>query len=256
MKVLLLQIRRDVMKEHERKCVVAKSGLSEQEIVAFDIFERLITADDLNGYDALVVGGSGGYCVSEREIPAEIDAMEGVIREARQRRMPVLGICFGHHLIAEALGGEVRQDRDRQEVGTFEVAQTAEAKVDPIFSHLPASFLAQEGHKDHVTKLPPGAVHLLSTPTSPLQAFTFPGEPIYSMQLHPELSKADVFERLDFYRSLYLKSQMVEGTTDVGAGSTEFDTIMSATMDTPEAEKILHLFFEEVVDNGKRYPHA
>ena len=262
MKILLVQIRKDAMKQHEYQCVLEKTGLDASELVSFDIFDRLVTHADLDGCDALIVGGSGGYCVSEREIVSQIEAMEEVIREARRRGMPILGLCFGHHLIAEALGGEVKQDRERQEVGTFMVERLPASDVDPVFSHLPYSFAAQEGHKDHVTTLPPSAIHLAQTSNSPFQAFTFPGEPIYSMQLHPELAKPDVFTRLEFYRDLYLKSLMDASTTDAGvtaegvaaSGQNEFEQIMAKTFDTPEAEKILQLFVNEVVRAGKRYP--
>ncbi len=257
MKILLVQIRKDVMKAHEEDCVREKMGLTRDELMSFDIFERLIQPADLDGFDALIVGGSGGYCVSERTISNEINAIEETMREARARKMPILGICFGHHLAAEAFGGEVKQDRDRQEVGTYEVERLSASDVDPIFSHLPRTFLAQEGHKDHVTRLPPGAVHLAKTAMSPLQAFTFPGEPIYSMQLHPELAKADVFVRLEHYRDLYLKSLLDTATTDAGvSGKNEFDEVMDRTFDTPEAEKILKLFLEEILIGGKRYPQV
>ena len=262
MKILFVQIRKDAMKEHEYACVLEKTGLTHDELVSFDIFERLITPADLDGFDALIVGGSGGYCVSERVIVSEIEAIEEVIREARRRMMPILGLCFGHHLIAEALGGEVKQDRERQEVGTFEFERLPSSDQDPIFSQLPNTFFVQEGHKDHVSRLPFGAVHLGQTPLSPLQAFTFPGEAIYSMQLHPELAKKDVFTRLGFYRDLYLKSLIDGKTIDAGvtaegvsaSGQTEFDEIMNRTFDTPEAEQILRLFLNEVVIQKKRYP--
>lgn len=262
MKILLIQIRQDAMKQHEEDCVREKMGLTKDELISFDVFERLITPADLDGIDAIIIGGSGGYCVSERVIAPQIEAIEEIIRQARTRGIPMLGLCFGHHLVAEALGGEVRQDRQHQEVGTFEFERLPPSDLDPIFSQLPNTFFAQEGHKDHVTRLPAGAVHLGRTLLSPLQAFTFAGEPIYSMQLHPELAKKDVFTRLGFYRDLYLKSLMDATQKDAevtaegmaASGQTEFDEIMGRTFDTPEAEKILKLFLDEIVLQKKRYP--
>ncbi len=255
MKILLIQIRKDVMKEHEYQCVLEKTGLKSDELVAFDIFERLVTPGDLEGCDALIIGGSGGYCVSQREIPEEIDAIIAVANAARHRGMPILGICFGHQLLAPAFGGETKMDRERQELGTYEITQLPAAKVDPIFSHLPETFLAQEGHKDHVTTLPPGAVHLATSVLSPNQAFTFPGEGVYGFQMHPELAKKDILTRLEHYRELYLKSMMNDATMDAGGGGqTEFDEVMARTFETPEAEKILKLFVDKIVRGGERYP--
>lgn len=239
--VLLVQIRKDAMKEHEYECIREKMGLEVQELHSFDIFERLIVPADLEGYDALVLGGSGAYCVSEKEIPQEISSIEAVVVAARGRGMPILGICFGHHLLAEAFGGEVKQDRERQEVGTFLVTRVG-GEEDPLFRTLPATFLAQEGHKDHVTILPPGAILLASTPKSPNQAFTFPGEMIYSVQFHPELGKEDVLSRVTYYRDLYL-AEKKQGATDAGSSqNTSFDAIVRNTQETPDASLLLRRF--------------
>lgn len=255
MKILLIQIRKDVIKEHEYRCLLEKSGLLPNELVSFDIFEKLITPADLDGYDALMIGGSGGYCVSERTIPTELDAISHVICTARERKMPILGLCFGHQLLAEALGGIVKMDRNRQELGTCKITRLPASDIDPIFSQLPQMFLAQEGHKDHVISLPPGAVHLAAGELSPLQAFTFTGEGIYGLQFHPELSRNDVLTRLEHYKELYLKSMATEETTDAGAdGKTEFDEVIARTFETPEAEQILKLFIEKIVRGRERYP--
>lgn len=260
-RVLFVQIREDAMKEHEFQCVREKISLTSDDLVSFDIFSRLLTLSDLDGFEALIIGGSGGYCLSERKIEPQCHSIKEAVREARRRRLPILGICFGHHLITEALGGAVTQDRERQEVGTFEIKQKSAARLDPIFSLLPERFFAQEGHKDHVVALPPGAVLLASTDGSPYQIFTFPGEPIYSIQLHPELNRQDVAERLEFYRGLYLKS-LIRSRTEAGVqvegvsanGQDEFDQIMRCTFETPEAERILKLFMSEIILAGKFYP--
>lgn len=254
LKVLLVQIRKDAMKEHEYGCVLEKLGISSEELVAWDIFEKLLEPQDLEGYDAVIFGGSGAYCVSEKEIPEEIASLERCIVVARAQKIPMLGICFGHHLIAEALGGVVVQDKDRQEVGSFALARMSAAAHDPIFSRLPATFLVQEGHKDHVVALPPGAVHLALTPQSRFQAFTFPGEPLYSVQFHPELDRKDVLSRVDYYRHLYTTSSD-SIATDAGSGrGSSLEEIVARTEETPEAAGFLRLFLNEIVRGGKRYP--
>lgn len=253
-KVLLVQVRKDAMKEHEYRCVLEKLGIPSKDLVAWDIFEKFLEPHDLEEYDAVIFGGSGAYCVSEKEIPEEIACLERCIVAARERKIPMLGICFGHHLIAEALGGTVVQDRDRQEVGTFALGRMSAAAHDPLFSLLPATFLAQEGHKDHVVVLPPGAVHLALTPQSRFQAFTFPGEPIYGVQFHPELDREDVFSRVEYYRSLYVASSFDDGTTDAGAGGrSSFEEIIQRTEETPDMASFLRLFLDEIVLGKKTY---
>jgi GMP synthase (glutamine-hydrolysing) len=241
LRVLLVQIRKDAMKEHEYECIREKMGLEPQELHSFDIFERLIKPADLEGYDALVLGGSGAYCVSEKEVPREIASIEMVVVVARERGMPILGICFGHHLLAEAFGGRVEQDCERQEVGTFLVTRVG-GEDDPLFCASPAAFLVQEGHKDHVTVLPPGAMLLASTHKSPNQVFTFPGEMIYGVQFHPELEKKDVLSRLTYYHDLYLSKKKQDATDAGSSQDTPFDAIVRNTQETPEASLLLRRF--------------
>lgn len=243
-RVLLIQIRDDAMREHEYFAVQEKIG-DIVSVVPFDIFSRLLVEEDFVSVDAIVVGGSGKYCVSEHEIQKEIENLEWFLREARARGIPMFAICFGHHLLAEALGGTVAQDRARQETGVCDVTVTDAGATDALFSSAPRVFGAQEGHKDHVTMLPPGAVLLASSALSPIQAFTFSGTLIYSVQFHPELSAHDVQTRLDFYASHYTRN----GTSD--AGHADSAVTPTRVEDTPEATSIFVAWAEAVANRSK-----
>ena len=216
MRILLVQVRQDAMAEHEYHAILGKTQIPAEQLAAWNIFASLVPPASLDEFDGMIVGGSGAYCVSEWTIPKELEAIENAIREMRSLQKPILGICFGHQLLAHALGGVVEMDRTRQETGTYEISCADAAASDEIFSRLPQSFLAQEGHKDHVTMLPPGAIRLASTPSSPNQAFVMPGERIYGVQFHPELAKADVATRLDYYRKEYARHHAAD-TSDAGA---------------------------------------
>ena len=232
------------MAEHEYRAILEKMQIPAEQLVPWNIFESLTPPAAIRTFDALIIGGSGAYCVSEWTIPKELEAIEGAIYEARSLALPILGICFGHQLLAHALGGVVEMDRARQETGTYEISCTDAAMNDEIFSHLPKTFLAQEGHKDHVTALPPGAIRLASTPSSANQAFVMPGERMYGVQFHPELSKADVATRLEYYRREYAQHHGAD-TSDAGAtgkGRDDFADILERTKETPEAEEVLKRF--------------
>jgi GMP synthase (glutamine-hydrolysing) len=249
MKILLVQIRQDAMREHEYEAIREKMALEQPALVSWNIFASLVPPEPLAEFDAMIIGGSGGYCVSEWTIPQELEAIERAIHEMRALKKPILGICFGHQLLAHALGGRVEMDRERQETGTFEIACTGAAAADPLFAAVPKTFLAQEGHKDHVTQLPPGAVLLATTPTSTNQAFVMPGERMYGVQFHPELSKADVGTRLAYYREEYARQHVMSEVSDAGAdGRTDdFADILSRTQETPDAERLLKRFLERIV---------
>jgi GMP synthase (glutamine-hydrolysing) len=101
-------------------------------------------------------------------------------------RTPVLGVCFGHQLLAAALGGHVERHPAGPEAGTTEIVLTPEGRADPLFEGLPARLRVQQSHEDHVPAAPPGAVVLAANAHAPVQAFAR-GPRIRAVQFHPEL---------------------------------------------------------------------
>ena len=130
--------------------------------------------------DAIVITGSAAN-VPTRE--AWILKTEAWLREVVAEGTPVFGICFGHQLLAQALGGEVQKNPRGREIGTIAVDRHTE---DPIFDGLPASFTANVTHIDTVVRLPPGAVGLARSPLEDYHAIRFT-ETCYGVQFHPEI---------------------------------------------------------------------
>ncbi|CAN7380515.1 glutamine amidotransferase [Variovorax sp. LjRoot84] len=98
---------------------------------------------------------------------------------------PVLGICFGHQLLAHALGGEAGNHPGGLEIGTVEIALADAAKDDPLLQGLPARFDAQEVHWQRALRLPEGAVLLAGNAFEPHQAFRVRLR-AWGVQFHPE----------------------------------------------------------------------
>jgi GMP synthase (glutamine-hydrolysing) len=134
--------------------------------------------------DAFVITGSASS-VTERA-PWILRA-EQLVRAIVGARRPLLGICFGHQIIARALGGEVVRNPRGREIGTMPLQRVAD---DPIFAGLPRAFDVHGTHADVVARLPPGAEVLATTPRDPVAAFRV-GDRARGVQFHPEFD-ADV----------------------------------------------------------------
>jgi len=128
---------------------------------------------------AFVITGSSSS-VTERA-PWMLRA-EQLVRVAVAARVPVLGLCFGHQLIATALGGEVVKNPKCREIGTVRLDRVAD---DPIFARLPRSFPVNATHVDAVVRLPPGAEVIATTAKDAASAFRV-GPRVHGVQFHPE----------------------------------------------------------------------
>ncbi len=98
----------------------------------------------------------------------------------------VLGVCFGHQLLAVALGGEVQSNPRGWELGSAFVELTERGAADAIFSGFEARFAVYETHQERVISLPPSA-ETLATNGMGLQAFRV-GTRAFGVQFHPEFN--------------------------------------------------------------------
>ncbi len=144
---------------------------------------------------AAVITGSGAM-VTERA-PWMRDT-EAWIRELAARETPLLGICFGHQLLAQALGGSVDDNPNGIEVGTVLTRLTPDARNDPLFAGWPAEAQVQASHQQSVLRLPPGAVLLSSSEQDPHHAFRL-GDQTWGVQFHPEFDARIVAAYEDHY---------------------------------------------------------
>lgn len=112
------------------------------------------------------------------------------IRRAMDAELPMFGVCFGHQLMAHALGGRVDYLPGGREIGTQAIELLAAAEGDPLASALPKSFRAHTTHEQSVLEAPPGAVVLARSERDPHHWLRY-GPHAVSTQFHPEFS-ADV----------------------------------------------------------------
>jgi GMP synthase (glutamine-hydrolysing) len=113
--------------------------------------------------------------------------VEDYLRVLVGERVPTFGICFGHQLLAQALGGSVTKNARGREIGTvdFDVLGT-----DPLLDGIARPLRANATHVDTVDRLPEGATVLARTLLEPHAAVRF-SEAAWGVQFHPEMD-ADV----------------------------------------------------------------
>jgi GMP synthase (glutamine-hydrolysing) len=143
------------------------------EIVAHDEpVERLLARRPVG----LVLSG-GPKSVHEQGAPS----VDPALFEAG---VPVLGICYGQQLMAQALGGEVARTGDAEFGST-----RFDADVDSVlFRDAPTEQTVWMSHRDTVVRAPDGFRVVGSTPGTPVAAFEAPDRRLFGVQYHPEVS--------------------------------------------------------------------
>lgn len=174
----------------------------------------------------VVITGSAAM-VSERAGWSENTATW--LRAAVGQGVPVLGVCYGHQLLAHALGGRVGPNPRGRQIGTVQAQLTRLGRDDRLLGRLPASFAAQTSHVEAVLELPAGAQRLACSPRDDNFAARF-SENAWGVQFHPEFSAA-VMQQYILHRAEALRSE----------GFKPAELLQQVT-DTPQARSVLPTF--------------
>lgn len=154
--------------------------------------EPLPAQADCDGY---VITGSKHSAYEDLPwIPPLIEFLKKAIQAQRK----IVGICFGHQLIAHYFGGETRPAEAGWAVG---VQQTRMLKKAPWMSPARESVGLLSSHKDQVSRLPPGAELIASTPFCPISGYVI-GDEVLALQGHPEFVKDYSASLMDMRREL------------------------------------------------------
>jgi len=171
-----------------------------------------------------VITGSPAM-VSEREPWSERTA--AWLAEAVAAGTRILGICYGHQLLAHALGGRVGPNPRGRQIGT--IALDLDAPGDALLGELPGQLVVQVTHVEVVLEFPPGAVPLGRNPMDPNAVFRV-GDRAWGMQFHPEFD-ADVIRS-------YIRGRrpLIEGEGG------DPDALLAECRDSPHGAAILARF--------------
>jgi GMP synthase (glutamine-hydrolysing) len=177
---------------------------------------------------ALILTGSS--CSVAERAPWMLRAEEE-LRRLIGRGTPVLGVCFGHQLLGQALGGDVGKNPRGREISTVRIERLAD---DPLFEGVGRSFDANACHTDTVARLPAEAEVLARSDGDPHQCLRFAPR-AYGVQFHPELDGA-------------IMRDFVEARRDpIALEGLDPEALWTRARDTPEAVRVLRNFLRHVV---------
>jgi GMP synthase-like glutamine amidotransferase len=143
---------------------------------AFDVVRHQLpnSPSDFDGY---MITGSPA---SVNDPDPWLGGLEDFVRASVAAGMPLFGACYGHQVIATALGGKVERSPDGWRLGLYEGPGSL------AFQDNGEAIRLYACHIEQVTKLPPGAVVIGGTPDCPIGAYQI-GNTVYCNQYHPEM---------------------------------------------------------------------
>jgi len=192
-------------------------------VVAVHLGEALPEPGDCGR--AIVTGSAA--MVSDREPWSETTA--AWLHRAVTAGVPVLGICYGHQLLAHALGGTVGDNPRGLEVGTVAVERLAAGGNDLFGATMPTLFSANMSHRQSVLELPPGAIPLARSAREPCAAFAVAPR-AWGVQFHPEFDGVVTRHYVDRFRD------------GLSAQGDDPERLAAACRDTPESHALLQRF--------------
>jgi GMP synthase (glutamine-hydrolysing) len=212
-------------------------GLDRNRVTVIAVFEGEALPDP-NQFAGVVVTGSSSM-VSHRESWSESTAEW--LRGAVQCAKPVLGICYGHQLLAHALGGHVGPNPRGRQIGTIRVRLAEKAANDALLAGFGDSLHAHTTHSEAVLELPDSAVRLGSNDGDPNTAFSC-GAAAWGVQFHPE------------FDSYVMRRYIEERRKLLTAEKIDADIQLAAVKECPEGTTLLRRFAELLSERAGLLP--
>ena len=175
---------------------------------------------------------TGSHSMVSEELAWSVK-IEKYIKKIASKNIPLLGICYGHQLIAKALGGKSDFNKKGKEIGRVKIRCSTSALNDPLFQGLPELFHAFETHYQSAVKLPQKAVVLASNAKDTHQAVRFK-KYIWGVQFHPEFN-AEIMKE-------YIKNQ-ADSLNKIGLN---MDKLLKNAESSHRSNKILRNFMSIV----------
>ena len=232
---LLIQFRHEPTLRHkEWQAVKRITKLKKSQLIAYDtIAYGPPNNKTLDDYHAIIIGGASDFCVSQTHNSSPITECISLTRDIIDNGKPLLGICFGFHIIIKALGGSISYEPDRPEIGGVQIELHPQSKLDPLFKAIKTSIPAISAHQDMVYQLPPECV-LLADNSRCLQAIRVKNKPIWGLQFHAEAIP-------HFFKAQFISYQSIK-SNDKSA----LKALLKSIIKTREANDLVRRFAAHV----------
>jgi GMP synthase (glutamine-hydrolysing) len=199
--------------------ILSGMGTSSDQTFVVDVRDgsSLPVYDELSG---VVITGSHSMVTDHDDWSERTAAW---LAGAVERQMPILRICYGHQLLAYALGGKIGDNPNGHEYGTVEVWLNENAQGDKLLGGLPNPIQVHVSHTQSVVELPAQAKLLASSNMDQHQAFVV-GECAWGVQFHPEFDAEVVRVYIHHSQSVLLAEKqhperLIEQSKDTPYGS-------------------------------------
>jgi GMP synthase (glutamine-hydrolysing) len=207
-------------------------GLSDQAVSVINVAdgEALPSVERLSG---VIITGSHAMVTDQ---VTWIQALASWIPQVLEDNVPLLGICFGHQLLAQAMGGRSDYNPKGREIGTVAITLTPEGKQDRLLGSLPEVFNAHTTHAQTVIKLPDNALRLAENLFEANHAFRL-GDSAWGLQFHPEFSEA------------VMRAYVSEQTVSLLGEGHDVEALQATICNTDAANALLKRFFTIVQES-------
>ncbi len=172
--------------------IIASLGIPAGDAVTAPVYITK-TIPPLRDVSAVIITGSHAMVTGREDWSVNLAWW---LRSVCPESMPILGLCYGHQIIADAWGGTVGYHPGGREVGTVDIELCDEGRRDPLLGCLPARFPGHVFHAQTVTALPPAARLLAGNAFEPHHAFVI-RDNVWGVQFHPEFTAAIMREYVD-----------------------------------------------------------
>ncbi|MFT5442439.1 MAG: GMP synthase (glutamine-hydrolyzing) [Myxococcota bacterium] len=204
-------------------------GFDASEFEVASVYEGDSLPDPASVSGVVITGSSA--LVTEREDWSERSARW--LPQVVEGEIPVLGICYGHQLLAHALGGRVERNPLGREIGTVDVRFANGFEDDALLGVLPKDISVQVSHIESVVTLPKGATHRGVSSGDLNQAFGY-GSNAWGVQFHPEFDADIVRGYINGRRPLLVDEGL------------DAEALLRAAHDTDHGTQLLRRFGEIV----------